>query len=71
MKNKIYKIFDFLCELIFEYVFFVCMILAFAFLAIKEPFAINALISVIVFNAIWGCIKIYIKRKGSKNGKQM
>lgn len=71
MKNKIYKIFNFLCELIFEYVFFVCMTLAFAFLAIKEPFAINALIFVISFNVILGFIKIYRKRKENKNGKHM
>lgn len=71
MKYKIYKIFSFLCDLIFEYVFFICMSLAFAFLAIKEPFAIYALIFVIVSNVILGCIKIYRKRKVEKNGKHM
>lgn len=71
MKHKIYKIYSFLCDLIFEYVFLVCMAFAFALLVIKEPFAIDALIFVIVFNAILGCIKIYKKRKGEKNGEHM
>ena len=71
MKHKIYKIIILLYELISEYVFCVCSLLAFAFLAIKAPFAINALIFVIVFNVILGCIKIYIKRKGEKNEKHM
>ena len=71
MKHKIYNIYSFLCDLIFEYVFLICMSLAVAFLAIKEPFAINALVFVIVFNVILGCIKIYRKRKVEKNGKHM
>ena len=71
MKHKIYKIFSFLCDLIFEYVFFICMSLAFALLEIKEPFAINVLIFVIVSNVILGCVKIYRKRKVEKNGEHM
>lgn len=71
MKHKIYKIFSFLCDLIFEYVFLVCMTFAFALLVTKETFAIEALIFVIVFNVILGCIKIYRKRKGEKNGEHM
>lgn len=70
MKNKFWKIYGILCDLIFEYVFFVCAIFAFALLAIKEPFAIDVLIFVIAFNVIWGCIKIYRKRKEKKNGKK-
>ena len=71
MKHKIYKIIILLYEMISEYVFCVCSLLAFAFLAIKAPFAINVLIFVIVSNVILGCIKIYRKRKGEKNGEHM
>ena len=71
MKNKIYKIYSFLCDLIFEYVFLICMAFAVALLAIKEPFAIYTLIFVIVSNAIFKCVEIYRKRKGKKNGKHM
>lgn len=71
MKYKIYKIFSFLCDLIFEYVFLVCMTFAFALLVTKETFAIDALIFVIVSNAIFKCVEIYRKRKVEKNGKHM
>ena len=71
MKHKIYKIIILLYELISEYVFCVCSLLAFAFLAIKAPFAINVMIFVIVSNVILGCIKIYRKRKVEKNEKHM